>query len=59
MWIIPRPGNTIRIGRYEFSQAVPLAAGTQISFGASTWQIEKPHNLSFKPRSLPLTAAIA
>ena len=59
MWIIPRAGNTIRIGRYEFSQAVPLAAGTQISFGASAWQIEKPHNLSFKPRSLPLTAAIA
>jgi len=59
LWITPRSGNTINIGRYEFSQAVPLPAGCEVSFGASAWKIEKPHAISVQPRSLPLTAAIA
>ena len=57
MWVTPRAGNSIRIGEYEFSQAVPLPAGCEIVFGVSAWRIEKPNGAPFKPRNLPLTAA--
>ncbi len=59
LWIRPRSGSTVHIGRHEFSQAVPLPAGSEICFGASAWKIEKPHTISVQSRSLPLTAAIA
>lgn len=59
VWIQPRSGNTICIGRYEFSQAVPLAAGYDVKIGINAWSVELPLPSTPQLRSAPLNAAIA
>ena len=59
LWITPRAGNSVHLGRYEFFQAVPLPVGCDIGFGASAWRIEKPGTMDPRPQVPSLVAATA
>lgn len=59
LWITPRPGHLIHLGGHEFSQAVPLAAGHELSLGSAIWSVELVGQAQAPDESAQLASAVA
>jgi hypothetical protein len=56
-WLMPVTGSTIKLAKHEFSRSVPLAAGCEVTLGASVWRADQNAPVTAKPsQSAPATA---